>query len=116
MLCREAMVWDFGDFEGQRRAGAQAVPGPESIGMILGAARVVLRVASDRPLGFVVARLCDVGPDGSSVRIAHGMRNLCHRDSMETPAVMVPGVVVAPVAEPAPAPETDVAPPDPEPN
>ncbi|MBC7740381.1 MAG: CocE/NonD family hydrolase, partial [Candidatus Saccharibacteria bacterium] len=61
---------------------------------LLGAARVVLRVASDRPLGFVVARLCDVGPDGSSVRIAHGMRNLCHRESMEAPAVMVPGVAV----------------------
>jgi hypothetical protein len=61
---------------------------------LLGAARVTLRVASDRPLGFVVARLCDVAPDGSSVRIAHGMRNLCHRDSMEHPAPMVPGEVV----------------------
>ena len=61
---------------------------------LLGAARVVLRVASDKALGFVVARLCDVGPDGASVRIAHGMRNLCHRQSMEHPAVMVPGVEV----------------------
>ena len=61
---------------------------------MLGAARVVLTLASDKPLGFVVARLCDVAPDGSSVRIAHGMRNLCHRDSMEEPARMVPGVPV----------------------
>jgi hypothetical protein len=61
---------------------------------MMGAARVVLRLSSDQPLGFVVARLCDVGPDGSSVRIAHGMRNLCHRDSMARPEVMVPGQVV----------------------
>ncbi len=61
---------------------------------LLGAARVTLRLSSDRPLGFVVARLCDVGPDGASVRIAHGMLNLCHRDSMERPAPMVPGEAV----------------------
>ena len=58
---------------------------------LLGAAELVLRLASDQPLGFVVARLCDVGPDGSSVRIAHGMLNLCHRRSMAAPAPMVPG-------------------------
>ncbi|WP_430465244.1 CocE/NonD family hydrolase [Tabrizicola sp.] len=61
---------------------------------LVGAARLRLRLASDKPLGFVVARLCDVAPDGSSVRIAHGMLNLCHRDSRETPAPMVPGQVV----------------------
>ena len=61
---------------------------------MMGAARVVLRLSSDKPLGFVVARLCDVGPDGASVRIAHGMRNLCHRGSMARPAPMVPGQVV----------------------
>jgi uncharacterized protein len=55
---------------------------------LLGAARLGLRIASDKPLGFVVARLCDVAPDGSSVRIAHGMLNLCHRDSMEHPVDM----------------------------
>ena len=60
---------------------------------LLGAADVVLRLASDQPLGFVVARLCDVAPDGSSVRIAHGMLNLCHRRSMAAPAPMVPGEV-----------------------
>ncbi|HMS96566.1 MAG TPA: CocE/NonD family hydrolase [Tabrizicola sp.] len=58
---------------------------------LLGAAELRLHVASDKPLGFVVARLCDVAPDGSSVRIAHGMLNLCHRDSREDPAPMVPG-------------------------
>jgi uncharacterized protein len=61
---------------------------------LMGAARLTVRLSSDQPLGFVVARLCDVGPDGASVRIAHGMRNLCHRDSMEEPQPMVPGQVV----------------------
>ncbi len=60
---------------------------------LMGAARVVLRLSSDTPLGFVVARLCDVGPEGTSVRIAHGMLNLCHRDSSATPSPMAPGAV-----------------------
>jgi putative CocE/NonD family hydrolase len=58
---------------------------------LLGAAELRLQLASDKPLAFVVARLCDVAPDGSSVRIAHGMLNLCHRDSCEAPVPMVPG-------------------------
>ncbi|MBC2836386.1 CocE/NonD family hydrolase [Paragemmobacter straminiformis] len=58
---------------------------------LLGAARLRLRLSSDQPLGFVVVRLNDVAPDGSSVRIAHGMLNLCHRDSMENPAHMPVG-------------------------
>lgn len=55
--------------------------------------RAVLRavVSSDEPLAFLAVRLNDVAPDGSSVRIAHGMLNLCHRDSAEQPAPMVPG-------------------------
>lgn len=61
---------------------------------LLGAAELRLRLSSDKPLGFVVARLCDVAPDGASVRIAHGMLNLCHRDSREHPSPMVPGQVV----------------------
>ena len=61
---------------------------------LLGAARLSLRLSSDQPLGFVVARLCDVAPDGSSVRIAHGMLNLCHRDSMEDPAPVPVGQAV----------------------
>jgi uncharacterized protein len=61
---------------------------------LVGAARLSLRLSSDKPLGFVVARLCDVGPDGASVRIAHGMMNLCHRDSREAPSALVPGAEV----------------------
>ncbi len=70
--------------------------GPELLAPLdlIGAARLSLRLSSDAPLGFVVARLCDVGPDGRSVRIAHGMLNLCHRDGMETPAPVPPGQAV----------------------
>ncbi|PJF09285.1 peptidase S15 [Pseudorhodobacter sp. MZDSW-24AT] len=58
---------------------------------LLGAARLRLRLASDQPLGLVVARLCDVAPDGTSVRIAHGMLNLCHRHDRAAPEPMTPG-------------------------
>ncbi len=61
---------------------------------LLGAATLRLRLSCDQPLGFVVARLCDVAPDGRSVRIAHGFLNLCHRDSRKDPAQMVPGEAV----------------------
>lgn len=61
---------------------------------LLGAARLSLCLSSDRPLAFVVARMCDVAPDGSSVRIAHGMLNLCHRNGAAQPAPMVPGTEV----------------------
>ncbi|THD84870.1 CocE/NonD family hydrolase [Aliigemmobacter aestuarii] len=59
---------------------------------LLGQPRLRLRLQSDRPRAFVVARLCDVAPDGRSVRICHGMLNLCHRDSMETPSDVPVGV------------------------
>jgi uncharacterized protein len=61
---------------------------------LMGRAEVQLRLSADAPKGHLIARLCDVGPDGSSVRIAHGMLNLCHRGSMAAPALMVPGRVV----------------------
>jgi hypothetical protein len=62
---------------------------------LTGAARLHLALTSDRPLAFVVARLCDVAPDGRSLRIAHGMLNLCHRDSLAAPAPLTPGEPVA---------------------
>jgi putative CocE/NonD family hydrolase len=60
-------------------------PLPDALSL-LGAAEVRLRLTSDQPRAILVARLCDVAPDGSSTRIAHGILNLCHRDSMETPS------------------------------
>ncbi|SEN73779.1 hypothetical protein SAMN04488103_10788 [Gemmobacter aquatilis] len=52
---------------------------------LLGQATLHLRLRSDKPMAFLVARLCDVAPDGASVRICHGILNLRHRDSMEQP-------------------------------
>jgi uncharacterized protein len=60
---------------------------------LMGRAEVRLRLSADAPRGHLIARLCDVAPDGTSVRIAHGMLNLCHRDSMANPAHMVSGQV-----------------------
>ena len=58
---------------------------------ILGAAVVTLDIASDRPIANLVARLCDVHPSGESLRVSYGVLNLTHRDSHETPALLVTG-------------------------
>ena len=52
---------------------------------LFGAANLQLRMTCNKPFAIIVARLCDVAPDGSSVRICHGMLNLRHRDSMAHP-------------------------------
>jgi uncharacterized protein len=53
---------------------------------LMGAAWLRLRLLSDQPRAILVARLCDVAPDGASTRIAHGILNLCHRDGMDMPS------------------------------
>ena len=58
---------------------------------ILGAAVVAIDVAADRPVANLVVRLCDVRPDGTSLRVSYGILNLAHRDRHETPAPLVPG-------------------------
>lgn len=58
---------------------------------ILGAAVVTLDVASDKPLANLVARLCDVRPDGASLRVSYGILNLAHRDGSAAPTPLVPG-------------------------
>ena len=65
-------------------------PMPEDLSL-LGAAKLRLHLTCDKPFAFVVARLCDVAPDGSSVRICHGMLNLRHRDSMAHPTAIPVG-------------------------
>src|SRR5262249_35970953 len=47
---------------------------------ILGAPRVVLTVAADRPQAMVAVRLCDVAPDGASLRVTYGLLNLARRE------------------------------------
>lgn len=58
---------------------------------ILGEAVVELDLAVDKPVALLVARLCDVAPDGASTRVAFGVLNLAHRDGHETPNAMEPG-------------------------
>jgi predicted acyl esterase len=47
---------------------------------ILGAPVLRLRVSCSKPFGQVVARLCDVRPDGASQRVSYGVLNLQHHD------------------------------------
>ncbi|WP_417519824.1 CocE/NonD family hydrolase [Minwuia sp.] len=58
---------------------------------LLGAPELELEVCADRPVAFLVARLCDVAPDGTSARISYGILNLCHRDSHAEPEALTPG-------------------------
>ena len=72
----------------QREDDARSVcfdrPCPDGLAL-LGAASLTLSLSADQPFGFVVARLCDVAPDGASTRIAHGMLNLRHRTDPPEP-------------------------------
>jgi hypothetical protein len=58
---------------------------------ILGAPVVELEFSSDKPQAQVCARLCDVAPDGESVRVSYGLLNLNHRDSHEFPSALETG-------------------------
>jgi putative CocE/NonD family hydrolase len=60
---------------------------------ILGFPVLTVRVAADRPVASLVARLNDVAPDGTSVRVSYGVLNLTHRDSHAEPTPLVPGRV-----------------------
>jgi putative CocE/NonD family hydrolase len=58
---------------------------------IFGNVTISLRVSSDRPAAFVVARLCDVWPDGASTLVARGVLNLCHHAGHADPRPLTPG-------------------------
>ncbi len=58
---------------------------------ILGETVVTLELAVDKPVAHVIARLCDVHPDGASTRVIFGSLNLCHRDGHEKPTALKPG-------------------------
>lgn len=58
---------------------------------IVGAASIELDVAADQPSAFVVARLCDVAPDGASTKVTWGLLNLTHRHSHAAPEPVRPG-------------------------
>ena len=58
---------------------------------ILGRPSADLEIASDKPVANVVVRLCDVAPDGTSVRVAYGALNLTRRNGLEQPEPLEPG-------------------------
>lgn len=57
---------------------------------IVGAPQVQLTVSADQAMAFIVARLCDLRPDGSSALITMGVLNLTHRQSAENPTHLEP--------------------------
>lgn len=60
---------------------------------ILGAPVLVVDLRADQPVGFLAARLCDVAPDGSVLRVSYGLLNLTHRESHEAPTPLNPGEI-----------------------
>ncbi|MFI1889955.1 CocE/NonD family hydrolase [Streptomyces jumonjinensis] len=58
---------------------------------ILGSPRVTLRLRLDVPHGQVIARLCDIAPDGSSAPVTAGVLNLAARHGRERAHAWPPG-------------------------
>ncbi|MFE5292457.1 CocE/NonD family hydrolase [Isoptericola sp. NPDC056618] len=58
---------------------------------ILGRARVRLRLTCSGEKGQVVARLCDVGPDGASTLVTRGVLNLSARHGRDRAVPWTPG-------------------------
>lgn len=58
---------------------------------LLGRARLKFRFSVDKPVAQLIARLCDVSPEGISQRISYRSLNLCHFRDHETPEFLQPG-------------------------
>jgi putative CocE/NonD family hydrolase len=58
---------------------------------ILGRPRVRLRLDSDTPRANVIARVCDVAPDGSSTLVTRGVLNLLSRHGRDQAVEWTPG-------------------------
>jgi putative CocE/NonD family hydrolase len=68
---------------------------PLAEGVAIGGAPVLeATVVADRPNALLIARLCDVAPDGASLRVSYGVLNLTHRNSHENPEPLPVGVPV----------------------
>ena len=62
--------------------------------LVLGRVTLEAWVATSTPDSDVVARLCDVNPDGRSYNVVDGILRLRFRESLATPRPMVPGTPV----------------------
>ncbi len=58
---------------------------------LLGAPVLTVELSCDKPVATLIARLCDVHPDGRSLRTSFGVLNLTHRHSHAAPSALVPG-------------------------
>jgi putative CocE/NonD family hydrolase len=58
---------------------------------ILGEPFLDLDVSCNTPQALIAARLCDVSPDGASLRLSYGLLNLSHRNGSADPEPLVPG-------------------------
>ncbi len=58
---------------------------------ILGAPVVEIELRCDKPVALLAVRLCDIAPDGSSLRTSYGLLNLTHRRGHEAPTGLTPG-------------------------
>jgi putative CocE/NonD family hydrolase len=58
---------------------------------LLGAPELRLRIASDRPVAFLAARLCHLTPDGVTTRVSYGLCNLTHADDHASWEPLEPG-------------------------
>ncbi|MEV7991421.1 CocE/NonD family hydrolase [Streptomyces sp. NPDC086077] len=58
---------------------------------VLGRPRVRLRLTSEVPRGQVVARVCDVAPDGSSTLVTRGVMDLSAREGRDRTVPWTPG-------------------------
>lgn len=58
---------------------------------LLGPSELQLSISSDQDCGQLIARLCDVAPDGSSTRITYGVLNLALREGLDNPQAITPG-------------------------
>jgi len=58
---------------------------------ILGWPVLEIDVVSDKPNAKLIARLCDVHPDGASTRVTYSILNLTHRESHDCPTPLEPG-------------------------
>ena len=87
--------WRSDDAGDQREDDARSVvfdtPPLDQAIEILGAPTVELEIAADRPQANLIVRLCDVHPDGASLRVSYGVLNLTHRDSDKSPAPLCRG-------------------------
>lgn len=93
VLCADG---GYGDWPGDQRAedgrslSFTTAPLAEPV-EFLGHPLARLRVAVDRPVCPLVVRLCDVAPDGTSLRVTWGLLQLSRRRGMDRSDPMEPG-------------------------